>query len=359
MLSRQAQEKIQNYVRYNISGQALKGTFIFRRVDQVILTGSSTFSKVLLPEEEPEYLPFFNYNSALQQDVKLLERNIDINCVNFHGYTKNATMRAEPQTFRKREILFDSSTYRNYNITGLKFCFEKVKPIVPVAGDLVCIFMSDASCNMRYGKETPIADAWFIASDQYLRAWTAIMFDYHDSLRALVAKSTKPADMEKVLRDKLFRGNTLMTNTWRKTKLSYDQNNIEFTREESISCYWHLRVDNASRYWVDVLAALVLICRYGEIPTWENVPNTKDTPQHPVPQRDRWDLPQNFVSKLFELMNLDLPYVPPKPFVSDVQETQIVPVRVENIPVQVQPQVQPQVQVQPRAVELVFSINWS
>jgi hypothetical protein len=132
------------------------------------------------------------------------------------------------------------------------------------------------------------------------------MFDIHDALTSLVPKSTHREQREMKLKEKLFSGNRLMTNTWLKTKLAHEQNNEVFPREESIKAYWHLRCDNASRYYVDVFAALVLISRYGELPCASNVPNTKDGGF----QRIMWNLPTDFVQNLFELSGCKPPEMP-------------------------------------------------
>jgi hypothetical protein len=339
-ISQQSQNAIKTFLSDHLSGKKLGGHFMFRRVSYVDIFGEPIYSKVIIPTEEPETLSYFDYTDP--QNTKLLERNIQIDRARFYGITSKAIMRAEMPAFRGKEIFFDDSTYRNLNVSGLTFQLEHAKPIVPVVGDLLCIFFSNDSCKKRYGREDPYADAWFIASEQFLRAWTAILFDKHEALTKIVPKSTKPEDFESALKSKLFCGNTLMTNTWLKNKLAYENENILFSREESINFYWHLRIENVAKYWVDVWASLVLLSRYGELPTCQNVPNLKNTTGRFEPQRAEWNLPHQFIEKLFAKCGCVMP-TPPKIETPSIEKET------------------PKVETPKKkaAIEIVFEINWN
>lgn len=297
---------IRKFLQAKLSGAHISGggCFIFRRVGRVSYPANvqPIFMKFTLPNEEPEVV----YNMSREE----IDKSIQIDCESFFGVAEPRFIRGEPFCTQNKEIAFSSSTYRNFDVTGLTFGFERVKPITPMEGDLLCIWLSSKTCERNYGDrrnyERPTADAWFIASEQYLRAYTAIMFDMHDGLTSLVPKSTPREQREVKLKEKLFSGNRLMTNTWLKTKLAHEQNNEVFSRETSIKAYWHLRCDNASRYYVDVFAALVLISRYGELPCENNIPNTKDGGF----QRTMWNLPTDFVQNLFELSGCEPPEMP-------------------------------------------------
>lgn len=299
---------IRKFLQNKLSGNHIAGggCFIFRRVGWVsyLINVLPMYTKFTLPNEEPETV------SISGMTHKEVDKSIQIDCESFFGVAEPRFIRGEPFCTQNKEIAFSSSTYRNFDITGLTFGFERVKPITPIEGDLLCIWLSSETCQRNYGDrrnyERPTADAWFITSEQYLRAYTAIMFDMHDALTSLVPKSTPRDQRDLKLKEKLFSGNRLMTNTWLKTKLAHEQNNEVFPREESIKAYWHLRCDNASRYYVDVFAALVLISRYGELPCASNVPNTKDGGF----QRVMWNLPTDFVEKLFELSGCEPPEMP-------------------------------------------------
>lgn len=299
---------IRKFLQAKLSGAHISGggCFIFRRVGWVSYPTNvqPIYTKFTLPNEEPKTV------SISGMAHKEVDKSVQIDFESFFGVAESRFIRGEPFCTQNKEISFSSSTYRNFDITGLTFGFERVKPITPIEGDLLCIWLSSETCQRNYGDrrnyERPTADAWFIASEQYLRAYTAIMFDMHDALTSLVPKSTPREQRESKLKEKLFSGNRLMTNTWLKTKLAHEQNNEVFPREDSINAYWHLRCDNASRYYVDVFAALVLISRYGELPCATNVPNTKDGGF----QRVMWNLPTDFVQNLFELSGCEPPEMP-------------------------------------------------
>lgn len=320
---------IRKFLQDKLSGNHIAGggCFIFRRVGWVSYPANvlPIYTKFTLPNEEPEVITNLPHGWETSRVDKEIDKSIQIDYESFFGVAEPRFIRGEPFCTQNKEVAFSSSTYRNFNITGLTFEFERVKPITPMEGDLLCIWLSSKTCERNYGDrrnyERPMADAWFIASEQYLRAYTAIMFDMHDALTSVVPKSTPRDQRDLKLKEKLFSGNRLMTNTWLKTKLAYEQNNEVFPREESIKAYWHLRCDNASRYYVDVFAALVLISRYGELPCASNVPNTKDGGF----QRVMWNLPTDFVEKLFELSGCKPPEMP-------VLETASPEKRVSNYP---------------------------
>ena len=76
-----------------------------------------------------------------------------------------------------------------------KITFENGNlPITPIAGDLICIFMSNNTITrhttnrFRNINQKPKADKWFIASDQFLRAWTAILYGWNESFDCLILK---------------------------------------------------------------------------------------------------------------------------------------------------------------------------
>lgn len=284
---------IRSFLQHNLSGTALGGTFVFRRVKSVNFAQKvvPVYSKYTLPDEEPEVVS----RASLSREE--LDKSVRITCSSFRGLTDARSMREEPDTIYEKVVSFSSDAYHIFDVAGLTFELIKSEPVTPIAGDLLCAFFSSTSPshNMRI----PVADAWFIASDQHLRALTAIMYDRHDSLTSIVAKNTPREEYNQKLKEKLFCGNRLMTNSWLKMKLAHEQNGVVFPREQSIKAYWHLRTDNASKYWVDVWAALVLIGRYGELPSDDNVPNTKGGDCSYL--RKKWHLPEGFVERLFEI----------------------------------------------------------
>lgn len=292
-------QHIRNFLSFNLSGGALGGQFIFRRVKSVSFPrkNNPVYSKYILPDEEPVLV---NPTTISREE---LDKSVRITCSSFVGITDNRSIREEPYDVQRKQISFSFDTYRTFDVTGLTFGLMRSEPVVPISSDLVCIWLSANTVIERAYAKVPTADAWFVASDQHLRAFTAILYDTHESLSTIIPKDTSAEEYNAKLKEKLFCGNRLMTNSWLKMKLAHEQNGVEFSRETSAKTYYHLRTDNASKYWVDVWASMVLIARYGELPSKDNVPNTKGGEY----QRDTWHIPNGFVENLFKCCGLVMP----------------------------------------------------
>jgi len=153
--------------------------------------------------------------------------------------------------------------------------------IVPRAGDLVCgIVKTERFANQPRRPPVRTFDVWFICSEQFMRAWTLVMYDQHSSF-----------EEEPKLRRKAFSGNRLCTNTYRKWVLSHTQNDVAVPQSEIPEHFYHLRTETPSVEWVHVYAAIVLMARYGEIPNENNVPQNLDGSL----ALKAWDLPTNYV----------------------------------------------------------------
>jgi len=106
----------------------------------------------------------------------------------------------------------------------------------------------------------------------------------------------------------MFTGNFLQTNSWLKHKLQLQDNKLTMSEEESLELYWHLRSEYASKKWVDVYTAMVLIVRYGEFPSVSNVPGNSDCEDNLFRKRlsrFRWSLPTDFVDRFLTAANID------------------------------------------------------
>jgi hypothetical protein len=92
-----------------------------------------------------------------------------------------------------------------------------------------------------------------------------------------------------------------MSNSYLKYKLAINEGeNREITLDESRERYWHLRTEDASKKWVDVYCALVLMARYGEIPCSLNLPDYKGIEAISKKELHRvsWCLPKKYISSL-------------------------------------------------------------
>lgn len=203
--------------------------------------------------------------------------------------------------------------------------------VLPRIGDIVCGIVREAGVD-RAGK--PIVKKvfkhkykyikWFICSEQFLRAWTLIMYDKHEVLE-------KYAKSEDSLRKKMFSGNKLTTNSFKKwTMLKniqretitkkrlqinssndnqssiIDENNeklfnaiyeeINNSDAELNSKYFRLRYEDFSIQHIHILCAIILIGRYGVFPSHDNIPLNLNF----TDQLKYWDLPKDYVKQLLE-----------------------------------------------------------
>lgn len=304
LISDTARNTIRDFLRTKLSGDE-DGCYFFRRFDKLI---SSSPPISIVRHFGPDVYETLDSISDLDADT--IKKNVEIKHKWFSGFTTARSIRDEHDILEGKEIYVHSGDYSQIDMSlNYTFKFSEARQlsshISPRSEDLLFIYISNKnilsfSANKSQSgrkKIKPKADAWCIVSEQFLRAWTLIQFDWHESFDNYIAIGTPFSEREKALRDKLFIGNKLMTNSWLKHKLALEADNKIMTIEESREKYWYLRTEYVSRKWVDVYAALVLIARYGELPCPVNVPNNScmiglKLQQH----RKVWSLPDVFVT---------------------------------------------------------------
>lgn len=285
-LTNDCQTNLRNALHRQFSGGS-NGRFIFRRAGKIAVE-SPVIKKFTSADENPTII-----ESLRPFTLETIKKSIQIDCKSFCGSTTSHAIRQEYASTLGVPIMFRSQKYKQPNM-GMPNSSKLFEVITPIEGDLLCIWLSNETIEQRKNHmQCPLeADAWFICSEQFLRAYTLIIYEWHDSLNSLIPKNTKVEDRETALRKKLFIGNTLMTNGWLKYKLSLEDSNCEpMSKKESEEKYWHLRSEPVSRNWVDVYAALILMARFGEVPTDFNVPNNNND----GPKRNKWSLPVDFI----------------------------------------------------------------
>lgn len=307
-ISKEYQDTIRAFLQFNFTGSNCGQTF-FRRIDKVVGHTFVSATKIDTP-----YLPTtkLSMRDVEQLSRKEIDKSVQVKFKTFHGFTKTHSVRNEPECVNNLPIFFHSKNFSQMDLThDMTFNFTNDKrltsTVTPMEGDLVFIFLSNETINdIISGKgETkyPNADMWFIASEQFLRAYTLILYEWHDTFDLLmnIPLDTPREIKEDSLRDKIFSGNRLMTNSWAKYILANEAQGIVTSQIDSIERFWSLRTEYASKRWIDVWGALVLISRYGELPFLSNIPNNKSGPQ-----RVSWDIPKNLIPQLFKkALNLE------------------------------------------------------
>jgi hypothetical protein len=294
------QDNVRAFLQFILNGSKVGQTF-FRRVEKVIGHDFISASKIQTP-----HLPVVKISQHEFEKLpkSVVDKNVQVKFRTFHGFTKFNSVRDEPDCVRGRPIFFHSKNFRQFDLThDMSFNFSSDKRLnnhsTPMEGDLLFVFLSNQTIDsLEKGisvSKLPNADMWFIASEQFLRAYTAILYDWHETFDLMTnVPMDAPRDIkEEALKYKLFSGNKLMTNSWAKYHLSHEAEGKLVSQQDSIDKFWNLRTEYSSKRWVDIWCALVLAARYGELPCHQNVPNNKAGPQ-----RVSWDIPKNLVSKL-------------------------------------------------------------
>ncbi len=213
-------------------------------------------------------------------------RNLEFKYHNFFAFTSDRTLRNN-DPYRGETIFLASNKYSQFDITeGYTFKFSKKRnmtnTVPPRIGDLVCILVG----NPTYKHEYLEAKSWFTCSEQFLRAWTLLMYNKHHSFES---RGKEPR-----MRERYMSGNRLNTNSFLKFVLAHRQTQTIIPNRQAVKRYYRMRTEYVSRRWCHIYAALVLMIRYGEIPCRQNIPSNRGG----GPNCIQWNLPKMFVKLL-------------------------------------------------------------
>ena len=223
----------------------------------------------------------------------------------FYAFTTERSLRAHGKggassKWNGRQVHLRSGAYAPFSLVTMRFdtsdpsrrfcapCPRAARPNPDnskqtLPGDLIaCLPVEPAHNSSRL----PTARFWCPVSEQFLRMWTAVMFESHPSL------VKKAGDLAPAERHWLMGGNRLTTNSHRKWAQALADNDAAIDGEESARRFFYIRTEEASKRWCHVYAAIVLMARYGEFPSGANLPTNRGPNDLNVNQ---WDLPENFV----------------------------------------------------------------
>lgn len=160
--------------------------------------------------------------------------------------------------------------------------------LVPPAGQLICGILSEDGKTM---------DKWFACSEQFMRMWTLIMYDWHSSFK----KSAKrPVRDEKELLQWCLQGNTLVINGLARFRLNHiaeagNRDSAEL-KERNYRCDCP---EPIARTNIHTYAAVVLMARFGITNlTGENVPRLYNADLTEESRPVAWSVPKNMYNNL-------------------------------------------------------------
>lgn len=263
------------------------GDLVFRRVGRVFVARKKFVSAKLCEFDvgndmvrtksfSPEEIP---------RDEEVVKKEWEIRYKSFYGFSEipeeYGIRDTDPSP--EREAYFHSNDYAELDFIGGSLEFSPCKnQVIPRSGDLICGLLETSNSSRR-----PKFSCWFNCSEQFLRAWTLLMYKHHESYRGQSDSRLKSRGMS---------GNRLCTNTFLKWYLSFRDNDRTLSQEEADKRYYHLRSEKVSKDWVHVYAALVLMVRWGELPCKYNIPANRDN----SPKLHTWNLPKHFVSSFLK-----------------------------------------------------------
>jgi len=262
-------------------------SLIFRRVHKVVLDENDRLPSRVYQNPDNWRLENVDETFTPEEEEKIVEKRYK----KFYGFTTYYPLRENDNV--KGAIYFNSNHYCEPDMIFNDFKLIRKPTNVPPRTstptsreDLLCMQV----ITERNGKN--FANKWFICSEQFLRLWTSIMYDDHQSFESLCKKNHS----EERIKTLLMTGNRLCTNSYLKFTNTYKQNNLEIDENEQKKRFFLLRTENMSKKWNHIYCAIVLIARYGELPTISNVPKNLDTFGNPQnPSLLYWSLPLSFV----------------------------------------------------------------
>lgn len=252
-------------------------SLVFRRVYSVT---QFQLSKIRYYTKLDEFHQVANYGSVTDREW---ERNIECQYHNYYGWSSKTALRSN-DNFPDSFIFYEKKDFGTFD--PIRFQIDpdatNQSKVPPREGDLLCgIIKPDAAGKLCYSK-------WFICSEQFYRAWTLLMYDTHSSF--IKAEQKKCG-----AKTYWMSGNRLMTNNYLKWILGSKELGIVPSDAEQKERYWHQRCEKTARTWIHIYCAQVLILRYNERPSKDNVPVVRGDNTRPY---SHWHLPPEFV-KLF------------------------------------------------------------
>jgi hypothetical protein len=273
------------------------GKLIFRRVKTIKVNQSSKIDTTYFTDDDT-FITYDKNKLCPKWNKQQLEQNVEYKYSFYTFLTDSKAIR--PNDHFNGTQIFGSIYNRSVlDIEGGTFLFKKdssdphnfVPPRIDCKEkDLVCGIVVNPK-----GEKSPLPkyQYWFICSDQFLKAWTSVIYPSFDIFPQYNGEDFK-------IRKKLMTGNRLCTNTFKKWSMAHFDNKMDRDAEEIEKRFYRLRTEISSRKYVHLYAALILIAKYKELPCEFNLPVNLDK----GPNMKKWDIPENFVNILIEKYNL-------------------------------------------------------
>lgn len=278
------------------------GSLVFRRVKEVHIHAPKVLHVVKVGEDgNPAPVGVVSQSNAHTISRDEMEKNVIELCSSYYFLTQLTPLR-ESDTYGKISLHGKRANKVELDVSRMALvgCSENQRQVMPRVGDLICGRV--AKTKSEDGKDRYHFSQWFICSDQFLHAWTAILYPECVSLRRY------EDDDDAKVRRYLMSGNRLCTNSYLKYMAGAHDSGVAVPLEERRKRFYVLRTEETSITHVHIYAALVLMIRYHELPSEHNVPNNLNGD----PKLKGWSLPAGWLEMMVQRYAIEIktPQVP-------------------------------------------------
>jgi len=290
------------YSLYNLEKtiKANLGSLVFRRIRKVVAKSEDLIETVFTTVSSETGDVSSNIYGAADTLPPFSEQELDQNVVQkftkYYFFTYDTVLR-DNDNVGQVDIYGASNKYSELDLfdkMDFRFTYDKryrVTQTPPRVDELVCGLVEPDP----HGRKNPHFKFWFTCSEQFLHTWTAILYETHVAL-------DKFGVTESEIRHTLMRGNKTCTNSYRKWLLANRADAAGINLTEAMKRFYILRTERASRDYVHVYAALILLIRYCELPCESNLPANLDGGPTPT----KWDLPDGWMDALISKYEIEV-----------------------------------------------------
>lgn len=266
--------------------------FLFRQVKSVEVNGLLGVRRVYVDETDlsikDQHISFEEWETLREtKDGRITDREYEeifhdfIVTTEKYAFSKGDKFHGELRLFKSHQSTFNHETF-----TLVPSDKSRINGTPPKHGDFVCFIRKIV--DLPSGKRK-VVYRWFTCTPQLMRMWRMIFLTSH--------KSFKSND-ENRIREYAMSGNRLCVNAYKKWFLSQYQNSRIPDVLSAAERFHVIRTEPHTREFVHIYAAVVLMLRYGEYPSLDNIPQNKDFDDDS--QMKGWDLPERYIEKFIK-----------------------------------------------------------
>lgn len=278
-------DNLTKWIRTNTS------SLVFRRVHYVNTNDDNLIGSEEIYLDDKNNISKRWYNKAtIPQGDKYIEEYFTPHYKTYFGFTKNNVLIKETDPASHEAIFLHSGSccfFDAPNMCLIPRTHRKDKapkvPLVKISdkygknGDIVAGLVEKTDKGWKYSQ-------WFICSEQFMTMWSLVMFPSHELF--------KDKSDEQLQKD-VVNTEMLITNMFKHWKDSYSDSNVLM---KDMKKYMRtLRYEKGAKENCHIYVALVLMTRWGILPTEDNIPNLDQKIKN-----NAWDLPDGWLQWILQ-----------------------------------------------------------